>query len=535
MTRLNQKISSVSRLTRLALITCMALVMLWACGEGERPTTPTTDTDEPAADATPQRGGELIVAVIDDASRLDPHGVTDAAAMRMIENIHATLLRYGDRYGDFEPDLAESVDISDDQLTYTITLRQGIGFHSGRPITSEDVVYSLKRIAGQNVRSQHFAMVDSYQTPDERTIRIELTQPNAAFTSYLAHPMNAVVDPEVVEANGGSLDQADGGAGPFKLVDWKRDQQLTLERFADYHLPDRPYVDRLIYRPISDETARTTALRTGEIHLIHEVAPKDLQILQQADGVVVESVDGTFWEYVGLNCARPPFDRAEVRQAVAWAVDRAVINELVKFGQATVLDGGHIPPNHWAYADLHLFGEQDPAEARSLMQRSGVQTPIEAELLVDSSVTYQARAAEVVKQQLAEVGLEITVRGLESSVFFDRLGKGEFQMTLVGWMGFVDPDQWTWNLFHSQGKYNQQQYANDTVDQLLDQGRSVLDRQQRIDIYRKAQRTIALDAPMVFLYVNPQTSAWRQSLHGYQPHPTATTIGLRDAWLDEPN
>jgi peptide/nickel transport system substrate-binding protein len=269
--------------------------------------------------------------------------------------------------------------------------------------------------------------------------------------------------------------------------------------------------------------------------LIHEVAPKDLQILDQADGVVVESIDGTFWEYIGLNCAQPPFDRVAVRQAVARAVDRAVINQLVKFGQATVLDGGPIPPNHWAYADLHLFPEQNLAQASKLLAEADVATPIEVELIVDSSVTYQARAAEVVKQQLAEVGFQITVRGLESSVFFDRLGKGEFQMTLVGWMGFVDPDQWTWNLFHSAGKYNQQQYANNAVDQLLDRGRAVLDRDQRIDIYREAQRIIALDAPMVFLYVNPQTSAWRQSLHGYGPHPTATTIGLRDAWLDEPD
>ena len=467
---------------------------------------------------------ELIVAVIADAGRLDPHTVTDAASMRVIENMYSTLLRYGDRYGDFENDLAESVDVSDDGRTWTIKLVDGATFHSGNPVTAEAVKFSIERIIEKNVRAQQFDSVASIETPDERTVVMTLAEPLAPFRSYLAYPMNAIVDPAVVEANDGSLDSADAGSGPFKLVDWQRDRHVILEKHEGYHVDGLPKVARLKFRPIADQTARTTALRTGEVHLVHEVAPKDAPILEAADGVVVESVPGTFWEYIGLNCQREPFNDMRLRHRVAETVNREQLNKLVKFGRATVLSGGPIPPNHWAYAGLDLY------EPKATVDPRGIE--LKVELIVDASVAYQVRAAEVIKQQLKPLGIDVTIQGLESAVFFDRLGKGEFQMTVVGWMGFVDPDEWTWNLFHSDGKYNQQGYSNEQVDALLDEGRRTLDREKRKDIYREAQRIIADEAPMVFLYVNDQTSAWRENVKGYHVHPTATTLGLRETWIE---
>ena len=203
----------------------------------------------------------------------------------------------------------------------------------------------------------------------------------------------------------------------------------------------------------------------------------------------------------------------------------------MKFGRATVLDGGLIPPNHWAYADLHLYEQPAPGEAKRLISEAGLPTPMDVELIVDAGVAYQVRAAEVIKQQLKPVGLDVSIQALESAVFFDRLGKGDFQMTVVGWMGFVDPDEWTWNLFHADGKYNQQGYANAEVDALLDRARRSPDREERKRLYTDAQRIIATEAPMVFLYVNDQTSAWRERVHGYHVHPTATTLGLRETWI----
>ncbi len=470
---------------------------------------------------------ELIVATLADADRLDPHTVTDAASMRVIENMYSTLLRYGQAYGDFVPDLAESIELSDDQKTYTLTLVEGATFHSGRPVTAADVKFSIERIIDKQVRTQQFDAIERIDTPDVRTVVITLTHPLAPFRSYLANPMNAIVDRQAIGEDG-SLDVIDAGSGAFMLADWQRDRHIVLEKHADYHVEGRPHVDRLVFRPIADQTARTTALRTGEVDLVLEVAPKDVAILQRAAGVVVESVPGTFWEYIGMNCRTEPFNDARLRKAVAFGIDREQLNKLVKFGQATPLTGAHLPPNHWASADFDLYGDPDHTPTEFLLQAAGKADGFAAELIVDSSVAYQARAAEVVKQQLRPHGIDLTIRGLESAAFFDRLGTGDFQMTVVGWMGFVDPDEWTWNLFHSEGKYNQQGYANAEVDKLLDEGRRTLDRDRRKAIYARALRIIAEEAPMAFLYVNDQTAAWRDDVVGYAVHPTATTRSLEN-------
>lgn len=467
--------------------------------------------------------------MLGDAKSLDPHTVTDAASMRMIENMYSTLLRYGDyERMELEPDLAESVEVSDDYLTYTITLVDNATFHSGRPVIAEDVKYSLERIRDQGVRAGHLRNVGSIDTPDEHTVILHLREPTAALETYLAHPMNAIVDRTIVEANDGQLLNVDAGSGPYQLAEWQRGQRLLLQRHDGYHVPDRPIIDHVVFRPMPDETARSTAIRTGEVHILHEVPNKDRAILEQADGVRVVSAPGTFWEYIGLNCRRPPLDDVRVRQAIAWAVDRDQLNRAIKFGQATVLTGGHIPPNHWAYAGLDLYPAPDPDKARQLLADAGHADGIEIEMVVDSSIDYQVRAAEMVKQQLAAVGIDVNLRGLEPGVFYDRLNNREFEATLVGWLGFVDPDEWVADLFRSDGQYNQQGYANEQVDELIEQAARTHDRDERRELYRDIQQQVATDAPMVFLYINPHTTAIRDNISGYRVHPTGTTLSIRD-------
>ncbi|NBB83242.1 MAG: peptide ABC transporter substrate-binding protein, partial [Alphaproteobacteria bacterium] len=484
-------------------------------------------------DGRPRRGGTLTVAVQDDARGLDPHTVTDAASMRMIEPLYASLLRYGTEYGRFEPDLARDVEFGPDGLRCVIRLRPEARFHSGRPVTADDVKFSMKRIIAKQVRAEHFAAVDAIRTPNDSTVILELGAPSAPLRAYLAHPMNAIVDPNVVASNDGRLDRADAGAGPFSLVRWEVDRQFVAERHGGYHTPNRPYLDRVIFRPMPDAAARTTALRTGEVDLILDVSPADAPRLEQARDVQVTGVPGTFWEYLGFNCRRRPLSDPNVRRAVAWAIDRRRLNELVKFGRATVLTGGPIPPNHWAHPELDVYTTVDRERARRLLAEAGYPDGFSATLKVGSAFNDQVKAAQVIKQQLAEVGIDLSVVALESGVFFEALNAGEFVMTFVGWVGFVDPDQFTWNLFHSEGKYNQQGYAEAQVDRLLVAGRRTRDRARRKQIYADVLRRVVRDVPMVFCYVNPQISAERRRVRGFVVHPTATTIFLRDTWLAE--
>lgn len=481
-------------------------------------------------DAHELRPDELIIALQSDGKSLDPHTVNDAASMRLVENMYSTLLRYGPDYGSLEPDLAVRWSQSDDHLSYTLHLRTNAVFHDGRPVTADDVIYSIERIRETGARAYMFESIASMTADHPHQVTITLTGPLAPFLTYLAHPMNAIVNRAVAEAS--RLDRADGGSGPFRLATWKNDQHLILEAFDDYFISDRPRLRRLVYRPISDETARSIALRNGEIDIILDIAAKDMNVLSRQSDLVITSVPGTFWEYVGLNCARPPFDDVRIRQAIAHAIDRAMINKMVKFGRATELTGGHLPPNHWAHADLSVYPQPDLEKARQLLEAAGAGQGFSATILVGSAFPYQVKAAEIIKQQLRPLGIDLTVQALESGVFFDALNRNDFDMTLVGWLGFVDPDEWTYNLFRTGARWNQQGYSNPQVDELLDRGRALMDQAERMPVYAEVQRLVATEAPMIFLYVNNRAAAMLDSVRDFHVHPTVTTISLRDAYRE---
>ncbi len=499
---------------------------LVACSPQHAPETPLVIPAEPVD------GGTLRVALQADGRSLDPHRVADAASMRLVENLYSTLLRYAEGYGEIEGDLAERWEIGDDGRTYTFHLRRDARFHrSGRPVTAADAAYSLRRIIDHEMRAQQFRHLESVEAPGAFTLVVRLSQPVAPFLTYLAHPMNAVVDREVVEANGGRLDRADAGSGPFQLVEWRKDRHFIMERHPAYHEAGRPRLGRVLLRPLPDETARSTALRNGEVDLVLDVPEKDRSLIERAPGVALQSVPGTFWEYVGMNCKRKPFDDVRVRQAVAWALDREALNRMVKFSRSVPLTGGVFPSNHWAYADLDLYPEPRPARARALLAEAGHPDGFSTRLRVGSAFPYQVAAAQIVKQQLRAVGIDVELVAEESSVFFDALGRGDFDMTLVGWLGFVDPDEWLHPIFHSGGAWNQQGYANARVDALLDAARRESDPDIRRGRYREAQELIFGEAPVALLYINEQTAARRAAVRDYRVHATATTLSLRDTWL----
>ncbi len=485
---------------------------------------------------SPKYGGKLIITDLsfDDTKSLDPHTGSDAGSMRYIENMYNTLLRYKKgAYGVVVGDLAKDYKVSDDGKVYTFNLDKNIKFHNGDALTASDVKYSVERIIDMGVRSSHFEAVDKIETPDPYTVKFVLNKPVAPFTTFLAYPKNVIVNKNVVEANDGSLDNVDAGSGPFKMVEWKKDQYLLMEKFEDYFIEGKPYLNQVELRPIPDATARTTALRNGEVDMILQLEAKDIDKLKEVDGLVVESVTGTYWEYLGLNTKTGPLSNKKVRQAVAWAVNRKMLNKMVKFGKATELTGGPIPPGHWAYPDLNIYSEQDLEKARNLMKEAGYEDGFDTRLIVLSANKPQKNAAMIIKQQLNQIGINIEIRSLESSVYFNKLGSQDFAMTVIGWVGFVDPDEFLYNIFHTGEKWNQQAYSNKEVDRLLEEGRKTVDREERKEIYKNAVELIVKDAPMVFLYVNPQTSAYAEKVKGFDVNPTVTTISLQDTWLDD--
>ena len=477
--------------------------------------------------------GEKVVLTIglqSDPSSLDPHMATDAAAIRRTENMYNTLLTYTLVYGEVAPSLAHSFEVSEDNLVYTLFLEEGVLFHSGREMTAEDVVFSINRIREEGVRAAHFDQVADIVAVDSHTVELILSEPFAPLLTYLAHPANVIVDREVVEENDG-LANVGGGTGPFKLYNWEVGTSLTLDAFDDYW-EGRPELDRVVFRTIVDATARATALRNNEIQMIIDVTDIELSVLEDAEGIVVETVTGTFWEYMGMNCERPYLDDVRVRQAIAHAIDRDAINEVVKMGNATVLTTANIPPTHEMYANLNVFPARDVERALQLMEEAGLSDGIELEMIVGSDWQYQVDAGQMISQQLADIGIDVTISALESGIFFDMLGDGDFDLTIVGWTGFVDADEFFFNIFHSEGRFNQQNFVSPELDELLLAGRSTMSSEERFEIYKDVQYILATEAPMAFLYMNNFTVAMQENVQNFVVHPTSASFWLKDVVLD---
>lgn len=529
------------KLVTLALAATLAVTMLFTgCGDsskkeesaGDTATTDNTEATEDAKTADGTMDDTLIVAIQSDPSGLDPHMVTDRAAGIAIENLYNSLFTYTENYGEVEPSLVESYEV-EDGLVYTLKLHEGVKFHSGNALTSADVKFSLERIMNGGARANQLEKVASIETPDDLTVIITLSEEFAPFLTYLGNPLNAILDQKLVEENGGDATSIDAGSGPFKLVEWVEGESVNMEAFADYFEEEKAKVPALQLKTIADATARATALRNGEIHMIIDAIDQEIAVMKDAEGVVLETIPGTFWEYLGMNCESEFLKDAKVRQAIAYAVDREMINQAVKMGSATVLTEANIPDTHDYFGGDEIYAKRDVEKAKQLLQEAGyADGEITLSITAGSDWQYQVDAAQMIKQQLAEIGIVCEVSALESGVFFDGLNSGDFDMTVCGWSGFVDADEYLYNLFTTGGAYNQQLYSNPEVDKLLEEGRTTVDEAARKEIYKEAQKLIAEDAPMAFLYMNSFTVAMRDNVKGYTVHPTAITTFLKDVYFE---
>lgn len=401
-------------------------------------------------------------------------------------------------------------------------------FHTrSTPLTAEDVKYSLERIIEKKVRAAHLDGLNEIEIISENELILKLDKPNAALLTNLAHPMNAIVDSETAKQSEGRLAQTAMGSGAFRLGEWRPGQRVVLEAFDRYFEEGQPRVERIVLRAISDEGARLMAFQNQEVDLILDVPEKFIDPLKRREGIVLETSPGTFWEYVGFNTAIDKLKDPKRRQALSHAINRDQINNLVKLGHAEVTGGSPLPPQHWAaLPDFRPYEELKLQKARGLLSQSDGSS-LSLEMILKSDSPNQIEAAQVVRQNWAAVGVDLTLKPLESTLYFQRLGDGDFETTLIGWVGFVDPDEWFFHIFHSEGSWNQQNYSQSKVDQLLDQARRELSREKRAQLYREAQRLIVQDAPMAFLYRNSLSSAWHEGLVGFDVHPTATTTSLR--------
>lgn len=486
---------------------------LAACSSGEGVDAEGLE-EAPEASASAQATGDapdgtLVAALANTPDQFDPHATTSQASFQILENVYDTLVVPSAEDLTFEPSLAEEWTTSDDGLQWVFTLREGVTFHDGTELDAEDVVYSFDRIIDEELSNAfRFANVEQVEATGPLEVTMTLTAP----TPNLLANVGSFKGMAIVPSESGELDLATQavGTGPFELTSTSAGgAQLTA--FDDYW-GEGPSVEGVEFRYVGESAAALTGLENGDIHWTDNVPAQAVEGLEGSDTVQLGRTGSTDYYYLALDGTEPPFDDVDVRRAIAFAIDRDEIVEAATFGAGTVNQTAIPEDSFWAsgYAPF----EQDTEQAEQLLADAGAEG-LEFAVMVPDSDEPAVAVAQVVASQLAEIGVTMTVDTVETGVFLDRQGQGDFDAFSWAWIGNLDPFDFYQAQHSTDGGFNFQGYSNPEVDDLLTRAAAETDEDTRRDLYAQAEEIIVDEVSYLFYYNPDVVEAWSTSVSGY--------------------
>lgn len=495
----------------------------------------------------------LTWAVPTSAEQLDPQASFSLTTGMVVgRNIFDRLVE-SDENLDIVPRLATDWEVSDDGLTWTFVLREGVEFHDGTPFNADAVVFSVERSLDpeQGLVAGNFAWggVTEVERIDDYTVALHTDEPVAALLTNIADGgLGSIISPTSIDENGEFAEPI--GTGAFRFVSWQPDGDLVLERNAAYW-DTPPAYERLVVTPSTEGATRVNQLVAGEVDLISLVPIPEIPRVEAEDGIVIAAEPATTWVYVALNNSNPPFDDVAVRRAFNYAVDKESIIENILGGLGRVPDS----PIGSGYA-LHtsvMTYEYDPELANQLLdeagwvagdggvrEKDGVR--LESTLRYGQGNIEQSDAiAQAIASQLERIGADISVEAMEFSTISEqnRMPQAESPVEMVlARFGTGDPDTGMGSTLHSDAwppaGNNFSFYSNPEVDDALDAGGSSFDAEERQPHYERAQQLVMEDAPWIFLTERQEAVAWHDYVSGVRFIPTsAGLIDVRSVTLDQ--
>ena len=465
-----------------------------------------------AAEGEPATGGTIVAAISAEPDQLDPHLTTASPSFTINENVYDTLVQTTTEL-DFEPALATEWETSEDQLTWTFTLREGVTWHDGAEFTADDVVYSLERVMDEETGAANafrLATVESVTAPDATTVEIALTDPSPNLLANLSNKGLAIIRQESVED--GTIESNPIGTGPFMFEEYTQGSSIRLSANPDYW-GEGPFVEGVEFRFISEPTTAMTAVQTGEVDWTDNIPPQNIESVLSDDTLESGSVPSTDYWYIAYNMEREPFDDPLVREALSYGFDRGSVTEAARFGAATVNQTA-IPEQSVWYHEYAPY-EHDPEQAQQLLDEAGV-TDLSFSILVSDEFPESVQAAQVLEAQWGEIGVQLEIESVEFATWLDRNAASEFDAKLLAWLGNIDPDDFYYSQHHSEGSNNTQNYANPQLDELLDAARIEPNMDERKALYDQVAEIVVDDNSYVYLYNPDIVQAWQPTLTGYE-------------------
>ena len=461
---------------------------------------------------------DLTLGIALEPPHLDP---TAGAAAAIDEVVYANVfegLTRVDRNGAVQPALAESWDISEDGLSYTFTLRDGVTFHDGTSFEAGDVVFSLERaVADDSTNAQKglFEAISVVEAVDDRTVRITLSRPEGALLYNLGWGDAVIVAPESADTNR----ENPVGTGPFRLDRWTRGTEIRLVRYDDYW-GDAPALERATFRVVPDPAAASAALQAGDVQAFPNFPAPELVPLFKNDPrftVVVGTTEGE--TILSMNNGREPLTDVRVRRAIAHAIDRRSIIDGAMFGLGTPI-GSHFPPHSEAYVDLTGEASYDPIKARELLNEAGIEN-LSLSLKLPPPI-YARRGGEIIAGQLRDVGVDVRIEPVEWGTWLDQVFTNkDYDLTIVS---HTEPNDI--GIYARDDYYFD--YQNDAFDGIMETLAETTDEAERNALLEDAQRILADDAVNGFLFQLAKAGVWDAKLEGLWSNAPVQANDLTD-------
>jgi peptide/nickel transport system substrate-binding protein len=504
------------------------------------------------AAAAPKQGGTATFLLSAEPPVLTTIAHTAFNSVFVSAKVTEGLLTY-----DFDlaprPLLAREWTVSDDGLRYTFKLRDGLKWHDGKPFSSADVAYSIATIKEVHPRGRNtFLNLVDIQTPDPLTVTLVLSKPAPYLITALAAPETPIVPKHLYEGSTkpaeNPVNAAPVGTGPFVFKEWVRGSHIVYERNPDYWDAPKPYLDRLIVRFVPDAAARAAALEAGEIDLAPAtpIPFSDLERFEQLEHIGLEKQGYQYSNGISrveFNLEKPYFQDVRVRRAFAHVIDRNVVHDTINYGYGATIPGP-INPNlsKWFVGDLKTY-PIDIAAAEKLLDEAGLKRGDDGIRLklnhdyVPSGETYK-RGADYIKQALAAVGIEVTVRSQDFATYTKRIYTDrDFDFTFNGMSNLFDPTvgvqrlYWSKNFKPGVPFSNGSKYSNPKVDELLEAAAVEIDHEKRYEQWRAVQEILVEDLPDIGIVSQPEITLYNKRIAGHTVGAEGASGSLADAYI----
>ncbi len=496
--------------------------------------------EEQPSNNTETKKDTLVFGRGGDSTSLDPITTTEGETFKVTENIFETLLEYGEQDTTLHPGLAESWEVSDDALTYTLKLRQGVKFHDGTDFNADAVVFNFNRWMSGNAddfpyytmfggfKGEEGHVIKEVKALDEYTVEFTLNRPQAPFLKNLAMSPFGIASPTAVEEHGDDFRKNPVGTGPFKFVEWKQNDRIVLEKNESYWMEGFPKLNQVIFRVIPENTARLNALANGEIDLMDGVNNSDEATVTNNDQLQLIERPSMNVGYLGFTTNRPPFDNKLVRQALNHAIDKQGIIDAFYGGKAEAAKNP-MPPSIEGYNNEIEDYSYDLEKAKELLAEAGYPDGFDMDLwampVARPYMPEGMKVAEVIQASFAEIGVKAEIQSVDWATYLEKAAKGEFDAYMLGWTGDNgDPDNFLYTLLDkdSIGSNNYSYYSNDELHDVLINAQKETEQDKRNELYKQAQEIIHEDAPWVPLVHSTPLLAGTSDIVNYFPHPTGS-------------